>query len=219
MHCNQCGAQSPAGAAFCSQCGASLAADGVSRLTGTTRAATPAPPEKELWSGSYSAKAMVGPFVGATLLTVVGIILINITNYHSAWIAFVVAIAVMWGALLLSLLVNRLSVRYSLTTYRLFHERGLLNRTRDRIEVMDIDDVTLTQGLVERLLNVGTIHIISSDESLKQRAREKAGGDGTANVDGRLSMPGISDVKKVADLIDNTRRAERNRRGVYMENV
>jgi hypothetical protein len=73
------------------------------------------------------------------------------------------------------------------------------------------------------LLNIGTIHIISSDESLRQKAVDQAKRSGgkldPQTVDGRLDMPGISDVRRVADLIDNTRRAERNRRGVFLENV
>jgi hypothetical protein len=32
-------------------------------------------------------------------------------------------------------------------------------------------------------------------------------------------MPGIEGAKRVADLIDNTRRAERERRGLFLENV
>ena len=77
-----------------------------------------------------------------------------------------------------------------------------MSRKRDRIEVIDINDVTLRQGFVERMFNVGTIHIESSDMT-----------------DPELDLPGIDNVRHVADLIDNTRRAERQRRAVFMENV
>jgi hypothetical protein len=32
-------------------------------------------------------------------------------------------------------------------------------------------------------------------------------------------MPGIDNPRQVADLIDNTRRQERERRAIFMENV
>jgi uncharacterized membrane protein YdbT with pleckstrin-like domain len=112
------------------------------------------------------------------------------------------AAVIAWAVLGLVLLYRRLSVRYRLTTYRFFHETGLLSRTRDRVEVIDINDVTLQQGLIERMFNVGTIHIQSSD---------------VTNPD--LYLQGIEDVGRVTDLIDNTRRAERQRRGLFMENI
>jgi uncharacterized membrane protein YdbT with pleckstrin-like domain len=109
---------------------------------------------------------------------------------------------VVWGALALVLLYRRLTVRYRLTTFRFFHDTGLLSRTGNRVEVIDIDDVTVHQGLIERMFGVGTILVRSSD-----------------TTDPELSLPGIDDAKRVADLIDGTRRAERQRRGMFMENV
>jgi uncharacterized membrane protein YdbT with pleckstrin-like domain len=107
-----------------------------------------------------------------------------------------------WGLMFLVLAYRRLSVRYRLTTFRLFHESGLLSRTTDRIEAIDIDDVRVHQGLIERMLGVGTVKIRSSDQT-----------------DPELHLPGIEDVRAVADLIDNTRRAERERRGMHIESI
>jgi membrane protein YdbS with pleckstrin-like domain len=221
MKCNQCGVESPAGAAFCPQCGMQLTGSGAGarapspgaqKLQGARpTGAVNQPPEQELWAGSYSAKALAGPALGAALLTVVGIVVVVITGGQpAAWMVLGIGALIAWCALGLVVLWKRLTVSYRLTSYRLFHEKGLLKRTRDRIEVIDIDDVTLTQGLIERMLNVGTIHILASDESLKKESDTK---------DGTFEMPGIEDAKSVADLIDNTRRSERNRRGVFLENV
>jgi uncharacterized membrane protein YdbT with pleckstrin-like domain len=93
-------------------------------------------------------------------------------------------------------------VKYRLTNQRLFHEKGILRRVTERIELIDIDDVTMEQGLMERLFGVGTVHVTSSDRSSPE-----------------LLMPGIDDVKAVADTIDHARRAERHRRGVFIESV
>jgi membrane protein YdbS with pleckstrin-like domain len=157
--------------------------------------------EEDLWSGTYSPKAMVGPAVGLAILTVIALIVGSLVPPFG-WIAAGIVALVLWGALGLVILYRRLSVRYRLTTYRFFHETGLLARTRNRIEVIDINDVTLQQGIIERMFNVGTIHIQSSDVTHPD-----------------VFLPGIEDVGHVTDLIDNTRRAERQRRGLFMENI
>jgi membrane protein YdbS with pleckstrin-like domain len=160
-----------------------------------------APPEETLWSGSYSPKAMADWAAAAAALTIVGAVVAALTG-PPGWIVFAIGALIMWAAIVLVALYRRMTVRYQLTTFRLFHETGLLSRTRDRIEVIDIDDVTLRQGLIERMFNVGTIHVRSSDMT-----------------HGNLAMVGIEDARTVTDLIDNTRRAERQRRGLFMENV
>jgi uncharacterized membrane protein YdbT with pleckstrin-like domain len=166
-----------------------------------TRAGGKQPPEEELWTGTYSAKAMIGPAIGLAVLTIVALVvgaLLPPTGIVIAGGAAVLA----WALFGLVLLYKRMTVQYRLTTFRLFHESGLLSRKRDRIEVIDINDVTLRQKIIERMFNVGTIHIDSSD---------------TSHPD--FDMPGIENVRQVADLFDNTRRAERERRGLFMENV
>jgi membrane protein YdbS with pleckstrin-like domain len=121
-------------------------------------------------------------------------------NRPEGWIALAAVAGFMWLLLGATVLYRRLSIRYRLTRFRLFFERGILSRTIDRVETIDIDDVTVTQGLIERMLGIGTIMVVSSDRTLPQ-----------------LRMIGIDHVKAVADVIDSTRRAERQRRGLYVE--
>jgi membrane protein YdbS with pleckstrin-like domain len=144
---------------------------------------------------------LAGWILGAAALTIAGAIGASLLG-PPGWIAFAIGAVFVWAALGLVALYRRMTVRYELTTFRLFHESGLLSRTRDRIEVIDIDDVTLRQGLIERMFNVGTIHVQSSDMT-----------------HGNLAMAGIENARQVTDLIDNTRRAERQRRGLFMENL
>jgi membrane protein YdbS with pleckstrin-like domain len=214
MKCESCGRDVAAESVFCPHCGARLAdadpdsADAAAQPAnaerlrpGGSRGSGNQPNEQDLWSGTYSPKAMAGSAIGLGILTVIAIIvgfLVPPAGIVVAGIAAVIA----WVAFGLMLLYRRLSVRYRLTTYRFFHEAGLLNRTRNRIEVIDINDVTLQQGLIDRMFNVGTIHIQSSDVT-----------------DPDLYLPGIEEVGRVTDLIDNTRRAERQRRGLFMENI
>ncbi|MEX2140564.1 MAG: PH domain-containing protein [Pirellulales bacterium] len=159
--------------------------------------------EQELWTGGYSPKAMYGPWIAAALATIAGLVVVLLwRNDTIGWLVFGVAVVLIWGGLLLTLAIRRLSVKYRLTNHRLFHEQGILRRVTDRIEIIDIDDVTVEQGIVERMLGVGTIHVSSSDRTSPE-----------------LLMPGIDNVKQVADTIDNARRAERQRRGLFIESV
>jgi hypothetical protein len=159
------------------------------------------PNEEELWSGTYSGKAMVGPAVGLAVLTIAGLIAASFAG-PIGWAVAGIAAVILWALFGFVLMYRKLSVRYRLTTFRFFHETGLLSRVRNRIEVIDINDVTLQQRLIERMFNVGTIHIQSSDVTHPD-----------------IFLPGIEDVRRVTDLIDNTRRSERQRRGVFMENI
>ncbi len=91
---------------------------------------------------------------------------------------------------------------YELTSQRLKHRHGILFRHNDRIELIDIDDVMYRQGPVQTALGLGTIEITSSDTSHPQ-----------------FLVSGIDDVRKVADLIDDARRAERRKRGLHIEAI
>lgn len=72
----------------------------------------------------------------------------------------------------------------------------------NRVEVIDVDDVQYSQGIVEQLFRVGTIRVHSSDLSHPT-----------------LRMSGIDEVRQVAEAIDEARRQERIRRGLYVEAV
>jgi uncharacterized membrane protein YdbT with pleckstrin-like domain len=118
------------------------------------------------------------------------------------WLATIGVNAIVWLALIAHYFYMRFSRHYALTNQRFTHTRGLLWRQTDRIEVIDIDDVSFTQGPVERILGTGTVRISSSDQTHPE-----------------LALPGIENVPVVAGLIDDARRKERRRRGLYIESV
>jgi membrane protein YdbS with pleckstrin-like domain len=178
-----------------------LAANAGRLRPGANSSGSAQPQEEELWSGTYSGKAMIGPAGGLVILSIVALVVASFAG-PIGWTVVGIAAVIAWAIFGLVVLYRKLSVRYRLTTFRFFHETGLLSRTRNRIEVIDINDVTLQQGLIERMFNVGTIHMQSSDITHPN-----------------LYLPGIEDVGRVTDLIDNTRRAERQRRGIFMENI
>jgi len=222
MTCNQCGAEVPAQAAFCPKCGAQLGAaaasanrpPGAAKLqSGVTQGASRDVPEEELWSGSYSPKAMTGAFVGAGLLAILGVIGASFAG-PAGWIAVAIGAILVFGYLGLSLLYNKMSVHYRLTTHRLVIQKGILSRTDDRILLVDIDDITVEQGVFDRMFNIGTITLRTSDETTREKSPDPQTSD-----KGILIMKGIENPRQVGDVIDEARRSERSRRGVYMMNA
>jgi hypothetical protein len=71
-------------------------------------------------------------------------------------------------------------------------QRGIISVTQDRLELIDIDDITVEQSFVDRMLGIGTIIIRSSDTS-----------------DPVLPLIGIDGVQNVADILDKARRKKR----------
>jgi membrane protein YdbS with pleckstrin-like domain len=212
MRCPACSADAPGDSVFCPKCGHRLADPAPAAATS---AATPAErlrggtggnnnqPEQQLWHGSYSAKAMYGQWLLGGVVTLVALVL-AVIFWATAFVplAALAIVAILWICLIGYYLYERLSVDYTLTTQRFVHQTGLLRRVINRVETIDIDDVTVEQGVVERMFGVGTIKLLSSDTS-----------------DPTLTLRGIDDVKRVATMIDDARRDERRRRGMYIETV
>lgn len=157
--------------------------------------------EQSLWEGAYSPRAMLGTALLLAVLSVAGIVTSVLYQIPPLKIGLaIIAVAWLWLAAVYG--VRRLSIHYELTTQRFIHQTGLITRRTDRVEVIDIDDVSVFQGPVERLLGIGTIDITSSDRSHPH-----------------ILMPGIPEVRKVASVIDDVRRRERKRRSLHIQTM
>ena len=162
-------------------------------------------PEEDAWGGGYSGKAMIGSWLGAGFISLLVILLMvqfeqlregNRGKY------ILLCLAAVWIGLGFMVWYRKMNVRYHLTTQRFIHRSGILTRVSDRIEVIDIDDVTYYQGIVERMVGVGSIKVNSSDRTHPE-----------------LWLRGIENVEEVADLLDDLRRKERRRRGLHIESI
>ena len=224
MNCPSCQVEVEDNVKFCPECGARIADDATQQQAAELDAEIPLPggnqtaserfkqatddrqsgpdiEENDLWSGSYSPKAMIGWWVAAGAITVV-LLVASLMYFSNAFWYTVLALLVGWAVLGGRYAVRRLGVHYYLTSQRFIHESGILWRRTDRIELIDIDDVTFRQGPVQRMFNVGTIQLLSSDVT-----------------DPKMELPGIEGVRHVADMIDDLRRKERRRRGLHIEAV
>ncbi len=160
------------------------------------------PPERSLWRGGYSPKAMYGTWVISAVLTIAAITAVALLSNGQPYVWPITAACIMlwWCFAIGTYMYRQLGMHYELTTQRLIHQVGILVRHTDRIEVIDIDDVSYTQGLVQRMLGVGTIRVSGSDRTHPE-----------------LLIRGIDKVPEVASLIDDIRREERRRRSLHIE--
>ncbi len=220
MRCPACGEEVVAAAVYCHKCGHRLDPDGdgdpappsagPSTSAGAFQQVAAArwedkdKPEEVLWRGGYSAKAMAGGWAFSGGLSIVLLLFgLFIMPWKAIyWLVILVAILLPWIYCLAVSTYRRMSVHYVLSTQRFIHERGFLRRVNDRIELLDVDDITYEQTLSERLAGVGTLRIMSHDRS-----------------DPELVLSGIDDIKRVAGLFDDARLAERRRRGLHVEQI
>lgn len=57
------------------------------------------------------------------------------------------------------------ALRYKITNRLIERERGLWVKNVDSLDLGRVKDVRLTQNVVQRVLGIGTIHVLSSDQS------------------------------------------------------
>jgi len=221
MRCPACGVEVVEQAVYCHKCGGRIEASADNGPVNSQPAGDPGPaapdflqaaairretaaePEKELWRGGYSSKAMIGAWVISGAIDVVLLIVGVYAGFGATgWLILVAAMLLPWLYHAAVLGYRRMSVSYRLTNQRFIHELGALRRVNNRIELLDMDDITFEQGLLERLVGVGTVRIGSSDRT-----------------DPELVLPGIDNVKEVTAILDNARLAERRRRGVHIEQI
>ena len=162
--------------------------------------------ERQLWRGGFSGKSMIGGWIGAAMITgliLFGVFRIEPLRQSKTVLATMIAIiGLVWIAMIGLVAYKKLGQFYEITSQRLLHRSGVLVRRMDRIELIDIDDVTYRQGPLQALMNVGTIELLSSDSSHP-----------------KLKLSGIANVNSVANLIDNARREERRKRGIHVESI
>lgn len=159
-------------------------------------------PDVELWRGRYSGWAMFPTWVFLVLITGGAIFLGVVVSQRmehplTVWAVLMGIVVLLWLYHLALYLYRRYTVSYRLTTYRFFNEKGLLFRSVNSMEVIDIDDMSLEQNLLERIVGVGRVVLRTKDPS-----------DPFFVIRG-LQKPEIAFAK-----IDGARRDERIRRGI-----
>jgi membrane protein YdbS with pleckstrin-like domain len=144
-------------------------------LTGDTQPHRPAEDaEKVFYEGSpllRSEFASGWPWMLGGLIVIAGPIVFYVMGNPERkpfpW--WVLAITTAIGLLLLLVpWIKTKTVSYKVTNYRIDIDRGLISRRIDTLELWHVNDIRLTQGLLERILGVGTITIYSGDNTSPQ---------------------------------------------------
>ena len=89
------------------------------------------------------------------------------------------------------------SRRYRLTNQRLFVQRGLVAKHLEEVELFRVKDVTVRQGILQRILGCGTVTVLSTDD--------------TTPV---VQLSGIANPVEIKESIRNAFRAARKREGM-----
>jgi membrane protein YdbS with pleckstrin-like domain len=116
-----------------------------------------------------------------------------------SWPPGVALIPLAFGVLLLLRVWIRVkSCSYRLTTQRLFVRRGWLAKHVDELELYRVKDVVVDQGVLQRLLNYGTITVLADDDTNPE-----------------TDLVRISRPTEVKEMIRTQYRAARQREGVH----
>jgi hypothetical protein len=176
IYCPDCGTENDANARFCKSCGRSLAdvgeATAAPASVGTPKAAA---------KGSMVADD--GLPIGEDLDGEPGgerVLWQGRPRVPLSWIA-------------------ALTTRYKLTNERLITTHGFITKHIEEVELFRVNDVSMRQGVMERIFGLGDIRLETTDASRPE--------------------PDIKDVKnpeRVKDMIRLASRAERQRRRVLL---
>ncbi len=157
--------------------------------------------EDALWSGRTDWKHFAGmilAYAAASTVLLVGS-LIWLELRWAGWLLLAVVVVGIVIAARLAVIV--LSTRYHLTSERLFIERGLVSLIKDQTELIRVDDVRVRKRLVDRIFNLGTVEVMSTDMS-----------------DQSVVIEGVADADEVAELIRAHMRTAR-KKSLFIENL
>jgi membrane protein YdbS with pleckstrin-like domain len=89
------------------------------------------------------------------------------------------------------------TIRYRISNFRIDYERGLLGKTIDTMELWHVDDIKFHQSFMERILGVGTVTIMSDDQTTPS-----------------LPLRGLPNPRTIFDALKNRVIAIKRTRGV-----
>ena len=118
--------------------------------------------------GRYSGKKMRSWMLMVILITILFVVLgVYLNRGFYVWI-FVMLIPIFaWLHYLCAYFYRTWTIKYRITSHRLYNESGLLKKITDTMEIIDIDDMRMEQTLLDQVVNggVGTIIILSNDKT------------------------------------------------------
>jgi uncharacterized membrane protein YdbT with pleckstrin-like domain len=168
MFCNKCGQTLPEGSRFCNSCGAQIPMSGTSDAP---VAAAAYAHEQEVFTLRPTMIFVLVRYIVAALIVVATAALMGIlsSKLPSGWVAFFVILGVGIIAFINPVYKHILRKRevYTLTNHKLEMRYGIIAKIVRNIPLRNIQDVTVTASIWQRLLNLGNIEIDSASEAGK----------------------------------------------------
>jgi uncharacterized membrane protein YdbT with pleckstrin-like domain len=173
MYCNKCGQTLPEGSRFCNSCGAQTVEAAGGSFEGPVAVATYAD-EQETFTLRPTMIFVLVRYVIAALITVATAALMGILSsvkpgLVNGSIAFFVILGI--GLIAFSNPIYKHILRkrevYTLTNHKLEMRYGIIAKVVRNIPLRNIQDVTVTASVWQRMLNLGDIEIDSASEAGK----------------------------------------------------
>jgi len=183
MFCNKCGKQNADDALYCNKCGLLLEPEDETRVVRRSPAAAPsADDEAAIFAIGPTLKFVKLGYGLAVLGGILLVVLLSLLTPIPTWISVIVALMLLLVPAYFHL-TQRL-VKYTLMDTRIEIDSGLVSRTTRNIPINRIQDVTISSGIYQRLLNFGDLVIDNASE------------DG-----GKVVIKNIDSPRKYADLL------------------
>jgi len=171
MYCNKCGGTVPEGSKFCNSCGAQTIA-------------VSTPPQGAVVAGTYVDEQdiftlrptmifVLVRYIIAALVTIATAALMGVLSSRVQWMNPSVAFFVILGVAIVAFSnpiyrhILRKREVYSLSSHKLEMRYGLVAKIIRNIPLRNIQDVTVTASVWQRMLNLGDIEIDSASETGK----------------------------------------------------
>jgi len=120
-------------------------------------------PEVIYFQGSPTLRGSLGSFIFNGILSAGILAFAVFMREKGAWVipaGLLISVILM----ILPVILTR-SVRYCISNYRIDYERGVFSKSIDTLELWHVEDLKFYQSLMDRILHVGTITVISHDQT------------------------------------------------------
>lgn len=117
----------------------------------------------------------------------------------NGWMVLLLCLFLIGIPIVLLIWINQLFTTYKITNQRIILGSGIILRRIDEVELYRVKDVRVDFSLLNQLVNIGTITIVSSDQSTQSTP---------------LTMNHVEDARKHRETLRNLVESIRQRRGV-----
>ena len=175
MYCNNCGQTLPDGSRFCNSCGSQTVAVGAPASGAVTFGSTAAThaDEQVIFTLRPTLIFVLIRYGIAAVITIATAAVVGIVSNRISGLSGPVAFAIILGVAIIVFsnpiykhILRRRAV-YTLTNHKLEMRYGIIAKITRNIPLRNIQDVTVTASVWQRLLNLGDIEIESASEAGK----------------------------------------------------